>query len=178
MGGHLGRVGAMVQALTTRMGWEPERAELVGIAATLHDVGKIASPDQVLLKRGPLTDQERRAMQRHALIGHEMLAGSDDPLLEMAATIALAHHERTDGTGYPYGLCGDAIPVEASVVAVVDVFDALISTRSHRDAMTVPEALEEMASGRGGLLHEQPLAALVANVDDLLVVRQARATSA
>jgi putative two-component system response regulator len=178
MGGHLGRVGAMVEALTTRMGWEPERAELVGIAATLHDVGKIAIPDQVLLKRGPLTDQERHAMQRHALIGHEMLAGSDDPLLEMAAMIALAHHERADGTGYPYGLSGDAIPVEASVVAVVDVFDALISTRSHRDALTVPEALEEMTSGRGGRLHEQPLAALVANVDDLLVVRRARATSA
>jgi putative two-component system response regulator len=178
MGGHLGRVGAMVEVLTTHMGWEPERAELVGIAATLHDVGKIAIPDQLLLKRGPLTDQERRAMQRHALIGHEMLAGSDDPLLEMAATIALAHHERADGTGYPYGLSGDAIPVEASVVAVADVFDALISTRSHRDAMTVAEALEEMTSGRGGLLHEQPLAALVANVDELLVVRRARATPA
>jgi HD-GYP domain-containing protein (c-di-GMP phosphodiesterase class II) len=126
----------------------------------------------VLLKQAPLTDEERRAMQRHALIGHEMLAGSDDPLLEMAAAIALAHHERADGTGYPYGLSGDAIPVEAGVVAVVDVFDALLSTRPHRDSMTVPEALEEMTSGRGGLLHEQPLAALVANVDHLLVVRQ------
>jgi putative two-component system response regulator len=126
----------------------------------------------VLLKRGPLTDDERRAMQRHALIGHEMLAGSDDPLLEMAATIALAHHERADGTGYPYGLSGDAIPVEAGVVAVVDVFDALLSTRPHRDSMTVPEALDEITSGRGGLLDEQPLAALVANVDHLLVVRQ------
>jgi len=111
-------------------------------------------------------------MQRHALIGHEMLAGSDDPLLEMAATIALAHHERADGTGYPYGLSGDAIPVEAGVVAVVDVFDALLSTRPHRDSMTVPEALDEIASGRGGLLPEQPLAALVENVDHLLVVRQ------
>ena len=172
MGGHLGRVGAMVKALTAHMGWEPERAELVGAAATLHDVGKIAIPDQVLLKRGPLTHDERRAMQRHALIGHEMLAGSDDPLLEMAATIALAHHERADGTGYPYGLSGDAIPVEAGVVAVVDVFDALLSTRPHRDSMTVPEALDEITSGRGGLLHEQPLAALVENVDHLLVVRQ------
>jgi putative two-component system response regulator len=172
MGGHLGRVGAMVRALTAHMGWEPERAELVGAAATLHDVGKIAIPDQVLLKRGPLTGDERRAMQRHALIGHEMLAGSDDPLLEMAATIALAHHERADGSGYPYGLSGDSIPVEASVVAVVDVFDALLSTRPHRDSMTVPEALAEMTCGRGGLLHELPLATLVANVDDLLGIRR------
>ncbi len=174
MGGHLGRVGAMVEALTSHMGWEPERADLVGAAATLHDVGKIAIPDQVLLKPGPLTDEERRAMQRHALIGHEMLAGSDDPLLVMAATIALAHHERADGTGYPYGLSGDTIPEEATVVAVVDVFDALISTRPHRSSMTVPEALDEMTSGRCGLLHQQALAALVANVDDLLVVRQVR----
>jgi response regulator RpfG family c-di-GMP phosphodiesterase len=172
MGGHLGRVGEMVTVLTAHMGWEPERAELVGAAATLHDVGKIAIPDQVLLKRGPLTDDERRTMQRHALIGHEMLAGSDDPLLEMAATIALAHHERADGTGYPYGLSGDAIPVEASVVAVVDVFDALLSTRPHRDAMTVPDALDEITSGRGGLLDERALTTLVANVNQLLAIRQ------
>ena len=148
-GEHTRRVGEMAGRLAARIGAPAEHVELIRRAAPLHDVGKIGIPDGVLLKPGRLSSKELDLMRQHCLIGANLLSGSGVPLLDVAATIALTHHERWDGTGYPEGLAGDAIPLSGRVVAVVDVFDALIHERPYKAAFTVEEAMEELRQGRG-----------------------------
>src|SRR4051812_26971720 len=131
IGTHLQRVSAYCALLAERMGLD---AELMRVASRLHDVGMAAVTDGVLLKPGPLTDEERREMQDHARLGHAMLADSGIELLETAAVIACSHHERWDGHGYPRGLAGEAIPLPARIAAVADTFDALITSRPYRPA--------------------------------------------
>ena len=115
----------------------------------MHDVGKIGTPDEILCKPGPLTVQERAEMERHTVVGHEILAGAESELLRLAATIALTHHERFDGSGYPTGLDGEEIPLEGRITAVADVFDALLSERSYRPALGVEEAVAVIRGGSG-----------------------------
>jgi putative two-component system response regulator len=115
----------------------------------MHDVGKVATPDEILRKQGPLTPEEFREMQRHTTVGHEILSGSDSVLLQMAAEVALTHHERWDGSGYPNGLAGNETPIEGRIVAVADAFDAMLSDRSYRPAMTVAETTETIAAESG-----------------------------
>src|SRR5215210_2745240 len=117
-GDHIERVSHTSALLARHLGLVSERCELLRIASPLHDIGKIAVPDRVLLKPGPLTSDERSQMERHAEAGYWMLAGSGQPLLELAALVAWTHHERVDGTGYPRGLAGDEIPIEGRIVAV------------------------------------------------------------
>jgi putative two-component system response regulator len=149
MGPHLRRVGRVTELVARRMEIEPERCQALGTASTLHDVGQIGVPDRVLLKPGRLTHEERDLMRLHTVIGRDLLAGSGDPLLDLAATIAHTHHERVDGNGYPNGLVGEGIPLEGRIVSVVDAFDALISQRPHRPPLPVARALEVLAAGRG-----------------------------
>jgi CheY-like chemotaxis protein len=118
-------------------------------AAPLHDVGKVAIPDAILLKPGKLTVEERAIVETHAEEGHRLLRGSSSSILDLAATIALSHHEKWDGSGYPRGEVGEAIPIEGRIVAVADVFDALTSDRVYRKAFTVEEAVEIMLEQRG-----------------------------
>lgn len=148
-GDHIERMGRYCALLASKLGWDEERCDLLRTAAPLHDVGKIAIPDSILLKPGALTPDERTEIERHAEIGHEILAGSESPLLDLAAKIALSHHEHWDGGGYPGGLTGREIPVEGRMAAIADVFDALTSDRVYRPAMTVEKALAIMAEGRG-----------------------------
>jgi putative two-component system response regulator len=115
----------------------------------LHDIGKIAVSDVVLNKTGPLDAVERAEMERHTLTGHELLAGSGNELLDVAAVIACTHHERWDGSGYPNGLVGEAIPLEGRIAAVADVFDALTSDRPYRRAVPAAEARAHIAAGSG-----------------------------
>jgi putative two-component system response regulator len=115
----------------------------------MHDVGKIGIPDRVLLKPGKLDAEEWEIMQSHTTIGGTILAGSTSPLLQVAEAIALTHHERWDGTGYPAGLSGEAIPLPARVTAVCDVFDALLSKRRYKERWTLADALAELAAQRG-----------------------------
>ncbi len=122
--------------------------EILSRAATMHDIGKIGIPDAILLKKGPLTPEERRIMESHTLLGARLLAGSPSALIQAGATIALTHHERWDGTGYPRGLAGTDIPLGGRICAVVDVFDALTSDRPYRQALPVEETLRLMWSGR------------------------------
>jgi putative two-component system response regulator len=131
-----------------RLGLPEEHCALIKRASTLHDVGKIGVADGILLKPGPLTDDERGAMQGHAAIGHAILSGSQLDLLDLAARIAWTHHERVDGTGYPRGLKGTEIPLEGRIVAVVDVYDALTAHRPYRKAMSHEEALTLLSAGR------------------------------
>lgn len=154
-GQHIERVARVVELLAGAVGLPRDRRELLRIASPLHDVGKIAVPDHILLKPGILTPEEREAMEAHAERGHEMLAGSGEPMLELAATIAWTHHERWDGSGYPRGLAGEEIPIEGRIVAIVDVFDALLSHRSYRPAVPLSETVQRLRQGRGA--HFDPL---------------------
>ena len=126
---------------------DPERAEMIRIASPMHDVGKIGIPDRILLKPGRLTEEERKVMEGHAEIGYRILAGSDVELLDLAALMALTHHERIDGAGYPRGLVGDEIPIEGRIAAIADVFDALTSDRVYRPAFQPDEARAMMEEG-------------------------------
>jgi HD-GYP domain-containing protein (c-di-GMP phosphodiesterase class II) len=148
-GAHIDRIGERARALAVAVGLSPRLAETLRYAAPLHDVGKVAVPDAVLLKPGPLTPEERAVMETHAHEGHRLLRGSSSPVLELGATIAWTHHEKWDGSGYPRGLSGEAIPVEGRIVAIVDVFDALTSDRVYRRALPLAEALEIVRRGRG-----------------------------
>ena len=145
---HIARVGSHSALVAQRLGLPQEHCELIRRASTLHDIGKIGVADELLLKPGPLTAEERREMQRHAQIGYDILTGSSLELLELAAAIAWTHHERVDGMGYPRGLAGTEIPLEGRIVAVVDVYDALTTNRPYRTALTHFDALTLLAAGR------------------------------
>ncbi len=148
-GQHTRRVGALSAAIGARLGLPAVEVELLRAASPLHDIGKIAIPDAVLGKAGPLTHDEFELMKGHTTVGGQMLAGSSFAVLEKAAEIALTHHERWDGTGYPAGLAGEEIPMSGRVVAVADVFDALTHARPYKRAWSSAAALEEMAGQCG-----------------------------
>ena len=148
-GQHTQRVGRISARLAEILGCPSDRIELIRRAAPLHDVGKIGVPDAILLKDGPLTMEERAIMERHVLIGADILGGSSVALLRLAEEIALAHHERWDGDGYPAGLAEDAIPESGRIVAVADVFDSLTHSRPYKRAWTVREALTELEACSG-----------------------------
>ena len=135
----------------------PARAEieLIRLAAPLHDLGKIAIPDAILGKPGKLTGEEFDQMKTHTTIGAEMLAGSPFALVEMAEQIALTHHEKWDGSGYPSGLAGDAIPIAGRIVAVADVFDALTHSRPYKPAWSTADAIAEIAEPVGAPLRSE-----------------------
>lgn len=146
---HTVRVGVAAEQLATDLGFTPRAAALLGEAAPLHDIGKVAIPDAVLLKLGRLTREEFEVVKTHAAIGAHILAGSDSELLKLAEQVAYTHHERWDGGGYPRGLRGESIPLVGRLVAVVDVFDALTSSRPYKHAWPVEQAVSEMRSQRG-----------------------------
>ena len=148
-GAHIERIGRFSVLLAEHIGMESEFCERLQHAAPLHDVGKVAIPDAILLKPGPLTPEERAIVETHAEEGHRLVRGSSSSILDMAATIALSHQEKWDGTGYPRGLKGEAIPIEGRIVAVADVFDALTSDRVYRKAFSVEEAVQMMREQRG-----------------------------
>ncbi len=146
---HTQRVAAMAARLARRVGVDDRDVELIRLAAPLHDIGKIAIPDYILLKPESLTDEEFEVVKTHAPVGANILAGSEDPLLQVAEQIAGSHHERWDGTGYPDRLAGESIPVAGRVVAVADVFDILVHERPWKLEWTVEDAAEEIRRSSG-----------------------------
>jgi putative two-component system response regulator len=154
-GTHLRRTGLFSEVLARAAGWSAAEAENLRFAAPMHDVGKIAIPDAILRKPGKLFLEEFEIMKQHTIFGAEMLAGSGIPMLQMAQEIALNHHERWDGEGYPAGLAGNAIPESARIVAIVDVYDALTHDRVYRRAMPEEQAMTIMQRGAGR--HFDPL---------------------
>ena len=148
-GAHIERIGRFSVLLAEHIGMDAEFCERLRHSAPLHDVGKVAIPDAILLKPGPLTPEERAIVETHAEEGHRLVRGSSSSILDMAATIALSHQEKWDGSGYPRGLKGEAIPIEGRIVAVADVFDALTSDRVYRKAFSVEEAVQMMREQRG-----------------------------
>jgi response regulator RpfG family c-di-GMP phosphodiesterase len=148
-GNHVRRVGRIVEMLGTLTG---EVSDTVGswqMAASLHDIGKIAIPDGILYKEGSLTPEEYRLMQSHTTVGHDVLSKYDNEMMRVAATVCRSHHENWDGSGYPDGIAGDAIPVAARMTAIADVFDALTHTRSYKDAWSVDDAFRYILDHSG-----------------------------
>jgi len=149
-GEHILRVGRLAGRIARALGWLEDDAELLATAARLHDVGKIGIPDAILLKPAGLSPSEFALMREHTTIGGEILSGGQTRLLKMAHEIALSHHERWDGKGYPRGLKEQAIPLPARIVAVVDTLDALTHERSYKPAWSLQDSLEEIR-GQAGL---------------------------
>lgn len=174
---HIDRIGEISALLARAVRWPEDKIELLRIAAPMHDVGKIGIPDRILLKPGALTACERAEMERHTLIGHEILSGSDSGLLNLAAMVALTHHERVDGKGYPHGLLGEEIPESGRIVAVADVFDALINDRVYRPALSLAQAKKIMRKGRGTQFDATILDALFDHLEEALSVQTAAAAA-
>jgi putative two-component system response regulator len=146
---HTGRVGDMASQVANAMGLPQKFVQLLRLAAPLHDIGKIGISDLILLKAGKLTDEEFATMKKHTEIGASILSGSKSEILQLAQEIAISHHERWDGRGYPHQLRGDDIPLSGRIVSVVDVFDALTHERTYKKAWPIEEALEEIERNAG-----------------------------
>jgi HD-GYP domain-containing protein (c-di-GMP phosphodiesterase class II) len=169
-GWHVDRMARYAAMLGARAGLPDERCELLRLASPLHDIGKIAIPDEVLLKRGPFTPRERMIMERHAELGFRMLSGPGEEVLELAATLAHTHHERMDGRGYPRGLRGERIPLEGRIAAIADVFDALTSHRPYREALSVDAAVGAMLAERGRHLDAELLDLFLGALPEVLSI--------
>lgn len=149
--GHIVRIGRYSSLIADARGagWTMKQCEDIGLAAAMHDIGMIGIPDSILLKPGDLTREDRTVMERHTQIGETLLGGSDAPQFVMAREIALSHHEKWDGSGYPQGLSGEAIPEWSRVVAICDVYDALTHKRIYREALTEDTAVTYMIEQKG-----------------------------
>lgn len=170
-GQHVERMSQYAYVLAVAAGMSEEEARALRDAAPLHDIGKIAIPDAILLKEGPLTDQEWVTMRRHAEIGGAILDGSGFALLELAREIAVSHHERWDGSGYPNGLAGSAIPLSGRIVTIADVFDALTSKRPYKRAWSVEEALGFLKENAGKLFDPQLVTLFEGALPRVLAIR-------
>jgi len=148
-GGHVRRIGLFSAHLANEAGWTREEVEDIRLAAPMHDIGKIGVPDAILQKEGPLTADEFEVIKSHTNIGGQILGDSEFPMLQMAHEIALYHHERWNGGGYPEDRSGEDIPIAARIVALVDVYDALSQDRVYRKACPLEEVLENMRKSRG-----------------------------
>ena len=169
-GNHVRRMSEVSYLLCRAMGIDEAESDLVKRAAPMHDIGKVAIPDEILLHTGPLDDDQWKIMQRHPTIGYDILKGSERPILKAAATIAHQHHERYDGTGYPQGLVGEKIHRHARIVAVADVFDALTHVRCYKPAWSLPDVIDYMRAGSGAHLDPEIVDLLFANLDEVLAV--------
>lgn len=148
-GNHILRMSQFSYLLAKAAGLDESRVENILLAAPMHDIGKIGIPDKILLKPGKLEPDEWATMQSHVTIGADLLDGTDVPLLVMAKNIALTHHEKWDGTGYPRGLAGETIPIEGRICAICDVFDALTSERPYKEEWPVEEAIAYIREQKG-----------------------------
>ncbi|WP_207459355.1 HD-GYP domain-containing protein [Azospirillum sp. SYSU D00513] len=142
-------VARLSSMLADRMGFGSAQVEAIGRAAGVHDIGKIALPDSILLKPGPLDAAQWAVLRNHTVLGGAILSGHEEPVLRLAATIARWHHEAFDGSGYPDGLAGEAIPLEARLVAVADVYDALRQGRPYKRGLSHDEAMHILRNGDG-----------------------------
>lgn len=171
-GAHLLRMANYSRLLAANLGLSEEEQNLILDAAPMHDIGKVGIPDSILLKPGKLDDGEMATMRLHAQIGADILKGSVSPLLQVAATIALTHHEKYDGSGYPKGLKAEHIPLHGRIIAVADVFDALTSARPYKPAWELERAVTLIRAGAGEHFDPVCVAAFFKNWDAILSIHR------
>lgn len=176
-GMHVKRMSLYAEAIGRTLGLSAEDLDILLNACPMHDLGKIGITDTILLKPGKLTTEEYLAMQQHAAIGASILQGHDSPLFRAAREIALHHHEHWDGTGYPYALAGEAIPLMARIAAVADVFDALTMVRPYKPAWLAGDAYHEIVSQSGKHFDPAVVAAFEACFEEILTIRAANSDS-
>lgn len=169
---HTIRVGEMAAVLASKFGWDDDTVELMRLAAPMHDIGKVGIEDRILLKPGKLNEEEFSIMKKHAQIGYSILSQKTTPLLKLAAQIAYTHHEKYDGNGYPQALQADEIPHSGAIVAVVDVFDALLSNRPYKKSFTLEAALEIIKAGSGDHFHPKIVELFLENLDEILEIQK------
>ncbi|MBK7356180.1 HD domain-containing phosphohydrolase [Propionivibrio sp.] len=169
-GAHIQRMAHFSSLIAANLGMPAEDQALILQAAPMHDIGKIAIPDHILLKPASLSPEEFAVMKNHVMLGFELLKGSGSKILQSAASIAISHHEKYDGSGYPYGLVGDAIPYLGRIVAVADVFDALTSERPYKKAWPIERAAEYVRDGAGGHFDPQCVDAFLLSWEDVLSI--------
>jgi response regulator RpfG family c-di-GMP phosphodiesterase len=166
-GSHIVRVSNYSVLLSRLIGHSEELQNLILLASPLHDIGKLGIPDSILQKPGPLTPEELRIIHTHTNIGYEILRNPTSKYLKAGAVIAISHHEKYDGTGYPYGLEGESIPIFGRIVSIVDVFDAVTSTRPYKAAWEFDKAVEYLESERGKHFDPELIDLFMANIDDV-----------
>ena len=169
---HLYRISGYARLIAECLHLPANDCENIALAAIMHDVGKIGTPDSILLKRGALTPEEYQKMKEHTLIGAKILGGSNSTVLQMSEEIAINHHEKFDGSGYPHGLKGNDIPISARIVAVADVFDALTTERVYKRAFSVEEALTVLRENSGTHFDPDVLGAFLTAMPAVLKVRE------
>jgi putative two-component system response regulator len=175
---HFVRLSLYSKIIGLKLGLTEAEAELLRLAAPLHDVGKLGIPDHILLKNGKLTDSEWETIKQHTVMGAEILGHGTSAILRAGAQIAMSHHEKFDGSGYPYGLAGEAIPLFGRIVAVADVFDALTSTKPYKPAWDVPRALSVIRDSSGTQFDPVCVHAFFEAIDEILAVRAQHADPA
>ncbi len=171
-GMHVQRMSHYAKTLAVAAGMDEESAEELRMAATMHDIGKIGIPDSILLKPGKLDDKEFYHMKKHAEIGGNLLANSRSPLIALAHTIAITHHEKWDGSGYPNGLSGKEIAIEGRVAAIADVFDALTSERPYKKAWAIEEAVSYLQEQAGKHFDPELVPIFIAQLPEILKIKQ------
>lgn len=164
---HIHRMSHYCELLARKAGLSPERCDIIRTASPMHDIGKIGTPDHVLLKPGKFTSEEFSVIAQHAEIGYRILSGSDAELLNVAAVIAYTHHEKYDGTGYPRGLKGESIPIEGRIASIADAFDALTTQRVYKPAFELSHAIELMLKHRGDHFDPDLLDVFIASMEDI-----------
>lgn len=170
-GNHINRIQAYTEVIALKCGMSREEAEQLSLASSMHDLGKIGIPDHILLKPGELTSEESEIMKQHTVIGARALADGKSDLLRVAHRVALSHHERWDGKGYPQGLRGVNIPIEARIVGLVDVFDALISRRAYKHAFTVDDAIMIILSEKGNHFDPKLVDIFIASLNEIMAIK-------
>jgi putative two-component system response regulator len=171
-GAHVKRIGLYASVIVAELGWRGRALEDIRLAAPMHDIGKIGVPDAVLRKPGKLTAEEFEIIKTHTVIGSQILADANSPLLRMAGEIALSHHEKWDGGGYPQGLAGESIPLSARTVAVADVYDAMTHDRVYRPAIPEAQTLDIMKAGRGRHFDPVVLDAFIETLQQFREIRE------
>lgn len=169
---HIVRVGLFARLMAQELGLDEEVCENITIAAPMHDIGKIGIPDAILLKKGRLNDWEWEVMKRHTIIGYEILKDSSSELLQMASLIALDHHEKWDGTGYPYGKKGKEISLWGRITSIADVFDALMSKRPYKEPWSLERTLEHMKGLREKSFDPELVDIFMDNIDRVMEIRE------